>query len=58
MQLIRRGLSDIDEITVDNIVEKFDLTAEMIPDFKGISGDPSDNIPGIPGIGERVLRTY
>jgi len=45
VQLIRRGLSDIDEISVDNIVEKFDLTAEMIPDFKGISGDPSDNIP-------------
>lgn len=56
VQLIRRGLSDIDEITVDNIVEKFDLTAEMIPDFKGISGDPSDNIPGIPGIGEKGAK--
>ena len=35
-------------------MEKYGLTPEQIIDMKGLMGDPSDNIPGVPGVGEKT----
>ena len=39
------------------VVKKFELTPKQIPDYKGLRGDASDNIPGIKGIGEKTALT-
>jgi len=39
---------------VEAVKERYGLTPEQIPDYKGLKGDPSDNIPGVPGIGEKT----
>jgi len=36
------------------VLQKYGIAPEQIPDFKGLKGDPSDNIPGVPGIGEKT----
>lgn len=54
IQLIKRGLTNIDKVTNDNIYEKYELTPQGIIEFKGLCGDPSDNIPGVPGIGKKT----
>lgn len=38
----------------DAVRQKYDIAPEQIPDFKGLKGDPSDNIPGVPGVGEKT----
>lgn len=51
---LRKGIKDTvmyDEAAVN---ERFGFGPELIPDYKGLRGDPSDNIPGIPGIGEKT----
>ncbi len=51
---LRKGIKDTvlyDEVSVK---ERFGFGPELIPDYKGLRGDPSDNIPGIPGIGEKT----
>ena len=55
--LTKKGISDIEEININNIVEKFELTAPQIIDFKALSGDASDNIPGVKGIGEKTAKS-
>ena len=54
VNLIRKGLSDIQRITPDTMVETFGFTPLQIIDYKGLRGDSSDNLPGIPGIGEKT----
>lgn len=49
----RRGVSDVVRYTPEKVLEDFGVTPAQIPDLKGLMGDASDNIPGIPGIGER-----
>ena len=39
------------------VIDRFGFTPERIPDYKGLRGDPSDNIPGVPGIGEKTATT-
>ena len=39
------------------VIKKFGFVPELLPDFKGLRGDPSDNIPGIAGIGEKTATT-
>ena len=34
--------------------ERFDLEPRQLPDYRGLKGDPSDNLPGIPGVGEKT----
>lgn len=54
---LRKGISDTvlyDEATVQ---ARYEFGPNMIPDFKGLSGDPSDNITGVPGIGEKTATT-
>lgn len=40
--------------TPDEVVEKWKVTPAQVADFKGLKGDPSDNIPGVPGIGDKT----
>ncbi len=58
----KRGVTDIVLYTPEKVLEDFGVTPEHITDLKGLMGDASDNIPGIPGIGEKtavkLLTTY
>ena len=58
----RRGVSDVVLYTPEKVLEDFGVTPQQIPDLKGLMGDASDNIPGIPGIGPKtavkLLSTY
>lgn len=50
----KKGVTDIEKYTPEHIKEKYGLTVEQIIDMKGLMGDASDNIPGVPGIGEKT----
>lgn len=50
----RKGISDIVTYDAAAVKHKFGVGPEHITDFKGLSGDPSDNIPGVPKIGEKT----
>lgn len=52
--ITRKGITDIEEYTPAHVMEKYGLTPEQIIDMKGLMGDPSDNIPGVPGVGEKT----
>jgi DNA polymerase I len=52
--ITRKGITDIEEYTPSHVMEKYGLTPEQIIDMKGLMGDPSDNIPGVPGVGEKT----
>jgi len=49
-----RGVSDVVVYTPDRIRARYGIGPEQIPDFIGLKGDSSDNIPGVPGIGEKT----
>lgn len=53
----KRGVSDLLELTKDNFQENIGLTPSQIIDLKALMGDSSDNIPGVPGIGEKTAHT-
>lgn len=50
----RKGVTDIEKYTPDHVMEKYGLKPEQIIDMKGLMGDASDNIPGVPGVGEKT----
>lgn len=50
----KRGVSDIDDINPQVILERYGVTPGELIDVKAFMGDKSDNIPGIPGIGEKT----
>lgn len=52
--ITRKGITDIENYTPEHIHEKYGLTPLQIIDMKGLMGDTSDNIPGIPGVGEKT----
>lgn len=56
------GLKNMTIYDIKKIKERYDLTPEQIVDFKALKGDPSDNIPGVTGIGEKtgieLLKKY
>jgi DNA polymerase I len=52
--ITRKGITDIEEYTPEHIKEKYGLVPEQIIDMKGLMGDTSDNIPGVPGVGEKT----
>jgi len=52
--ITRKGITDIEEYTPEHIQEKYGLAPEQIIDMKGLMGDSSDNIPGVPGVGEKT----
>ncbi|MBM7564090.1 DNA polymerase I [Paenibacillus sacheonensis] len=52
--LTRKGVSEVDRYDPAEIQDKYGLTPLQIIDLKGLMGDTSDNIPGIPGVGEKT----
>lgn len=52
--LTRKGISEVDKYDPAQLNEKYGLKPLQIIDLKGLMGDPSDNIPGIPGVGEKT----
>lgn len=54
VHILKKGLSDVDIITNDNMEERFGFSPIQIQDYKGLCGDSSDNLPGIPGIGDKT----
>ena len=50
----RRGMSDLTQYDVAAVRERYGLEPAQLPDYRGLKGDPSDNLPGIPGIGEKT----
>ncbi len=54
VQLIRKGVSETISMTRERVIAEYGITPEQVPDFKGLVGDASDNLPGIPGIGEKT----
>jgi DNA polymerase-1 len=49
-----RGVADVVVYTPERIRQRYGIGPELIPDFIGLKGDTSDNIPGVPGIGEKT----
>jgi DNA polymerase I len=49
-----RGITETKLYDRQAVIDRYGLTPELIPDFYGLKGDTSDNIPGIPGIGEKT----
>jgi DNA polymerase-1 len=52
--MTRKGISDMTRFTPDAVMEKYGLTPEQYPDFAALRGDPSDNLPNIPSVGEKT----
>ena len=52
--LTRKGISEIEEYDRDKIIEEYGIEPSQFIDLKGLMGDKSDNIPGVPGIGEKT----
>jgi len=52
----KSGMSDVVVYDSDAVLERWGVTPEQVPDFLGLMGDSSDNIPGVPGVGEKKAR--
>jgi DNA polymerase I len=56
--MTRRGISEMTRFTPEAVVAKYGLTPAQYPDFAAIRGDPSDNLPNIPGVGEKTAAKW
>jgi DNA polymerase-1 len=56
--MTRRGISDMTRFTPEAVNEKYGLTPAQYPDFAALRGDPSDNLPSIPGVGEKTASKW
>jgi DNA polymerase I len=56
--MTRRGISDMSRFTPAAVEEKYALTPAQYPDFAAVRGDPSDNLPSIPGVGEKTASKW
>jgi DNA polymerase I len=54
----RKGVSELTRFTPSAVQEKYGLTPAQYPDFAALRGDPSDNLPGIPGVGEKTATKW
>ncbi len=54
----RRGVSDMTRFTPEEVESKYGLSPAQYPDFAALRGDPSDNLPGIPGVGEKTAAKW
>jgi DNA polymerase-1 len=52
----RRGISQTEKYTGRELSERYGLTAQQFIDYKALKGDQSDNIPGVPGVGEKTAK--
>ncbi len=59
---LRKGVTDTVMYDEEEVRKRYNLEPEQLVDFKGLKGDPSDNIPGVPGIGEKtasvLIKTF
>ena len=51
---LRKGVTDTVLYDENEVFKRYGLKPEQLNDFKGLKGDPSDNIPGVPGVGEKT----
>jgi DNA polymerase-1 len=54
LMMTPRGVSDVHVYTPDRVEARYGIRPEQVPDFIGLKGDTSDNIPGVPGIGDKT----
>ncbi len=54
----KKGVSEMARMTPQAVFEKYGLTPEQYPDFAALRGDPSDNLPSIPGVGEKTAAKW
>ncbi len=53
-----KGVSELTRFTPEAVANKYGLTPAQYPDFAALRGDPSDNLPGIPGVGEKTATKW
>ena len=54
----KRGVSDLTRMTPQAVQEKYGMSPEQYPDFAALRGDPSDNLPSVPGVGEKTAAKW
>ena len=54
LMMTPRGVADVHVYTPERVQARYGVTPEQVPDFIGLKGDTSDNIPGVPGIGDKT----
>ena len=54
----KRGVSEMARMTPEAVFEKYGMTPAQYPDFAALRGDPSDNLPSIPGVGEKTASKW
>ncbi len=54
----KKGVADLARMTPAAVVEKYGLTPAQYPDYAALRGDPSDNLPSIPGVGEKTAAKW
>jgi DNA polymerase-1 len=54
----RKGVSDLTRFTPGEVAERYGLTPQQYPDYAALRGDPSDNLPGIPGVGDKTAAKW
>jgi len=54
LMMTPRGVADVNVYTPDRVEARYGIRPDQIPDFIGLKGDSSDNIPGVPGIGDKT----
>ncbi len=54
----KKGVSDLARMTPEAVEEKYGLSPVQYPDYAALRGDPSDNLPGIPGVGEKTAAKW
>ncbi|HZT17031.1 MAG TPA: DNA polymerase I [Gaiellaceae bacterium] len=54
LMMTPRGVADVQVYTPERVEARYGVTPDQVPDFIGLKGDTSDNIPGVPGIGDKT----
>ncbi|HEU5383947.1 MAG TPA: DNA polymerase I [Ktedonobacteraceae bacterium] len=52
----KKGITEVIEYTIDEVQQRFGVLPVHVPDYKGLVGDSSDNIPGVKGVGEKTAK--
>ena len=54
----KKGVTEMNRMTPEAVFEKYGLTPNQYPDFAALRGDPSDNLPSVPGVGEKTATKW
>jgi len=54
----KKGVTEMNRMTPEAVFEKYGLTPTQYPDFAALRGDPSDNLPSVPGVGEKTATKW